>query len=279
MVEPNRLLVTGGGGQVGRAFARLAPQAVVLDRASLDVTDRGGVLECLQGYRPEVVVNAAVYSKVDDAEKDSAAAMAINADAVANLANACDRIGALLVQISTDYVFDGNKKEPYVEDDEPAPLSVYGRTKLAGEEEAKSVTHLIVRTSWVFGDGRNFVRTIRAAAAAKPSLDVVDDQWGRPTYAVDLARGLLDLIDRDARGIYHLSAGGEPTTWARLAETIVAFAGLQSTINRVPTREQIAARPTNSVLDCSKATALGVALREWMEAVAEYLAEEAKELL
>lgn len=264
---------------MGKAFARLAPQAVVLDRASLDVTDRAAVFQSLEHLNPEIVVNAAAYTKVDDAEGHPDEAMAINADAVAHLANACDRIGAVLVQISTDYVFDGRKQGPYVEDDDIGPKSVYGRTKLAGEEAAAaSVNHLIVRTSWVFGEGRNFVRTIRAVAATKPSLDVVDDQWGRPTYAVDLARGLLDLVDRDARGIYHLSAGGESTTWARLAETIVAFAGLQSTINHVPTRQQIAARPTNSVLDCSKAAALGVALRGWPEAVAEYLAEQVKEM-
>ncbi len=263
---------------MGRALARLASGAVVLDRASLDVTDRTAVLQCLEQHNPEIVVNATAYTRVDDAEKDPASAMAINADAVGYLGQACDRIGAVLVHLSTDYVFDGRKEGPYVEDDEPSPKSVYGRTKLAGEKAAASVNHLIVRTSWVFGEGRNFVRTIRAAAATKPSLDVVDDQWGRPTYAVDLARGLLGLIDRDARGLYHLSGSGPSTTWARLAETIVALAGLPTIINRVPTREQIAARPTNSVLDCSKAAALGVALREWPEAVAEYLAQEAKEI-
>ena len=263
---------------MGRAFARLVPQAVVLDHASLDVTDRAEVLRCLGHHNPAIVVNPAAYTKVDDAEMDPVSAMTLNAVAVENLATACDKIGAKLVQISTDYVFDGNKKGPYSEDDEPSPQSVYGRTKLAGEEAARAVDHLIVRTSWVFGEGRNFVRTISAAASTKPSLDVVDDQWGRPTYAVDFARGLLDLIDQDARGIYHLSASGEPTTWARLAETIVTLTGLQAIINRVPTREQIAARPTNSVLDCSKAAALGVALRAWPEAVAEYLTEgQAKE--
>lgn len=182
-----------------------------------------------------------------------------------------------MVYPSTDYVFDGSKQS-YKEDDPTGPLSVYGRTKLEGERIVQSFErHLIVRTSWVFGDGHNFIRSILTAAAAGKPLSIVDDQRGRPTYAVDLAGGIRDLLQHEAVGVFHLAGGGDPCTWADLAEE--ALQG-SAPVNRVGTDEFVgsrtgpyAPRPANSVLDCSKAAFLGVTLRPWREAVAEYVKE------
>ncbi len=267
-----RILVTGGGGQLGKALAALRPDALVLDHAGLDVTDPVAVMKSVAVHSPKVVINAAVYN-VKDAEANPGAAAAVNSEAVGNLAEACARHGALLVQISTDYVFSGDKSGPYNEDDQTGPLNVYGRTKLEGERRAATAEHLVVRTSWMFGEGGNFIRSILAVARDRESIDVVDDQWGRPTYAVDLAHGILELIGKGQRGVIHLAGGGEPTTWARLAEAAVRAAGLPTKIARVPTRDDGVARPSNSVLDCSKAASLGVQLRPWPEAVDEYVKE------
>lgn len=267
------ILVTGGGGQLGKALAILRPDAVVLNRAGLDVTDPAAVMDSLADHNPDVVINAAAYTKVKDAETNPGAAAAVNAEAVGNLADACARHEALLIQISTDFVFSGDKSGPYNEDDETGPLNVYGRTKLEGERRAAAAEHLIVRTSRVFGAGGNFIRSILGSARDRESIDVVDDQWGRPTYAADLADGILELIDKGQRGLIHLAGGGEPTTWARLAEAAVKAAGLSTRINHVPTTDDGVTRPRNSVLDCSKAASIGVQLRPWPDAVEEYVKE------
>jgi dTDP-4-dehydrorhamnose reductase len=279
-----RVLVTGGGGQVGRAFARLFPEAVVLDRSELDIVDTGRVQKVFDDLRPEVVYNAAAYTAVDRAEAEPDRARLINVDAVVNLATAAKQHDSLLVQFSSDYVFRGDAG-PYTELDRTLPISVYGRTKLQGEVAARASGNrcLVIRTSWVFGDGHNFVRSIVGAAAKHEELTVVDDQRGRPTYAPDLAEGTAALVAAGCTGVYNLSGGGTPGSWADVAETAIEAAGLNARVRRVTTAQYysgkegpIAPRPANSELDCSKAAKVGVALRPWQTAVAEYVKELAQ---
>lgn len=273
--------MTGSGGQLGRALGPLVPGAILLGRQSLDVTDRSAVGAAVGRHRPAVVVHAAAYTRVDEAERDPEGAAAVNVDGTRNVAEAAEASGAMVVYPSTDYVFSGEKGGAYREDDEPAPLCVYGATKLEGERVVESLErHLIVRTSWVFGDGRNFVRTVLAAAGRAGEVTVVGDQWGLPTNAADLALGILGLLERKAAGRYHLAGGGDPATWADVAEAALAAAGVRAVVRRVSTAQYragrqgpLAARPANSVLDCSKAGSLGVSLRPWREALAEYVQE------
>lgn len=225
------------------------------------------------------MINAAAYTKVDHAESEVSASEEVNAAGPGHLAQACEINGVQMVQVSTDYVFDGMKPGPYNEEDAPAPRSVYGRTKLAGEKAAATVPrNLIVRTSWVFGDGRNFIRSIIEAARTRDEIAVVDDQVGRLTYAPDLAVGILTLIEKGAVGLFHLTNQGDTTSWADVAEAALHLSDIHCSVRRISTEEYfegrpgpIAPRPANSVLDCSKAGSLGVALRPWDEALEEYL--------
>ncbi|CAN5863560.1 N/A [soil metagenome] len=276
-----RVLVTGGGGQVGRAFACLLPDAVVLDRTELDIADTGRVQMVFDDVRPEVVYNAAAYTAVDRAEVEPEQARLINVDAVVNLANSARKHDALLVQFSSDYVFRGDAG-PYTELDRTVPVSVYGRTKLQGEVAARASGNrfLIIRTSWVFGDGHNFVRSIVGAAAKHNELTVVDDQRGRPTYAPDLAEGTAALVTAGCTGVFNLTGGGGSGTWADVAEAAIEAAGLPARVRRVTTAQYysgkegpVAPRPANSELDCSKAGKAGVNLRPWQAAVGEYVKE------
>jgi dTDP-4-dehydrorhamnose reductase len=258
----------------------MVPSAVLLDRRDLDVTDDAAVRRQVHKHRPDVIIHCAAYTRVDAAEDQEEAAESVNVKGTGVVSAAAEEVEAMLVYPSTDYVFDG-ERTTYSEHDETAPLSVYGRTKLKGEEIAKTLPrHLIVRTSWVFGDGQNFVRSILAAASQIDELPVVDDQRGLPTYALDLADGIFALIQRDAAGVFHLAGGGDACTWADLAELALDAAGITAKIARVSTDQYsasrggtIARRPLNSVLDCSKAARFGVTLRSWREAVAEYVKE------
>jgi dTDP-4-dehydrorhamnose reductase len=271
--------VTGAGGQLGRALATLVPEGLHLGKSDLDITHRAAVLDAVLRHRPEVIINTAAYTKVDAAEADPEAAFAVNAEAVNTLAEAASKSGSLLVQLSTDYVFRGDKPDPYREDDETGPLSIYGKSKLEGERAASGAErHLIVRSSWVFGEGHNFIRSILNAAASRGELAVVDDQRGLPTYTRDLGQGLLELVKAGAHGIYHLASAGEAATWADLAELALEAARLPTKVRRVTTAQYyaerpgpVAPRPANSVLDCSKAASLGVRLRRWPEAVLSYV--------
>lgn len=276
-----RVLVTGGNGQVGRAFAALIPDAVILDRSELDIVDTGHVERVFDKVRPEVVYNAAAYTAVDKAELEPEQARLINVDAVVNLAAAAKRVDALLVHFSSDYVFAGDAG-PYTELGKTRPVSVYGRTKLQSEIAARASgnRYLIIRTSWVFGDGHNFVRSIVGAAAKYPELTVVDDQRGRPTYAPDLAKATAALVAAGCTGVFNLSGGGDAATWADVAEAAIETAGHPARVRRVTTAQYysgkegpVAPRPANSELDCSKAAEAGVTLRPWRAAVAEYVKE------
>ncbi len=261
-----RLLVTGAGGQVGRALRAHLPGAVYLDRAALDVCDPGAVRAA---FGPgDVVVHAAAMTDVDGCERDPAAAFAANADAARDVAGT----GARVVHLSTDYVFDGRSGAAYAEGDPTGPISVYGRSKLAGERAVLARPgNLVVRTSWVYGDGRNFFRAILAAERAGRALRVVDDQHGRPTAASDLARALAHLVSLDVSGIVHVTGDGEPCTWADLAELAVGHP-----VERISTEEfgAPAPRPRSSVLALDRARALGVPLADWHDSVRRYLEGE-----
>ena len=279
-----RFLITGAGGMLGQAIGRtLTSQGidhVGFTHSDLDVTDADAVREAIARFvsAPEtVVVNAAAYTDVEAAEDHTEDAYAVNGAGAANVASACAAEGARLVHISTDFVFDGEKPGPYTEEDEPNPLSVYGSSKLAGEEAVVSLmsTALIVRTAWIFGPGgANFPSKILARARDGHELRVVDDECGSPTYTVHLARGILALARARAEGVYHLTSQGSCTRF-EFAREIVAGVGLVASVVPVKTDDfpTKALRPRNSVLDCSKASALGVELPPWPEGLDSFLQE------
>jgi dTDP-4-dehydrorhamnose reductase len=277
-----RALVTGAGGQLGRALvARLGTSAHALDHADLEVTDAAAVSAVVRSVRPDVLINATAYNKVDAAESEPEAAFAVNATGVLSLALAAQRVGALLVHVSTDYVFDGTQSRPYVEDDAPRPINVYGRSKRAGEVivEAVGAPALLVRTSGVFGPGGSrakggsFVDRILERARSGAALRVVDDQRFAPTYAPDLAAALLALVERKATGIVHVANEGA-CSWHELAVAALELAGLPAAVDRISTSELAAParRPAYSVLSTARfAEQTGAPLRPWRAALAEML--------
>ncbi len=275
-----KLLVTGAAGMLGQDVVRCARadghDVVPLTRAELDVTDPEPVSRRVLDERPDAVVNCAAYTNVDGAEGDRAAAMAANADAARNLAAAAAGAGLEVVYPSTDYVFDGTKGEPYVESDEPAPLSVYGMSKLRGEQEtiAANPRHHVVRSAWLFGaGGGNFVETMLRLGAERKEVAVVEDQLGCPTYTRHLAAGLLRLLGSGAYGVHHMAAAGE-CSWLEFAREIFRQAGVDCRL-RATTTEALARpapRPAYSVL-ASEHDGGAPRLPPWREGLAEYLAE------
>jgi len=276
-----KILLTGRQGQVGSALEPLlAPlgDLVAFDRAGLDLADAAKLRERVARERPDIIVNAAAYTAVDRAEAEREQAFAANARAPAVLAEEAARTGALLIHFSTDYVFDGTKRRPYVETDETAPLNVYGESKRAGEQAiaASGCRHVILRTSWVYSArGRNFVLSILAAARAGRPLRVVDDQAGAPTSSRQIADAVVRVISsREVpSGLYHLSAAGE-TTWCGIAREILAQTGLAVPVTPVSTAEYgaPARRPANSLLDNAKLRRQwGVALQDWKAELAAVL--------
>jgi len=284
-------LVTGGSGQVGFELVRelaVLGQVVAPTRAELDVADPRALRAFVRALAPTVVVNAAAYTAVDQAESDEAACALVNAEAPAVLAEEARRAGAALVHFSTDYVFDGRKGAPYVETDAPAPLNVYGATKLAGERAVieSGAASLVLRLSWVFGGrGRNFMRTVLRLAREPRELRIVCDQVGAPTASPLAAAAAAQLLGRalarpggvveclrEAGGVYHLGAGGE-TTWHAFAEAILQADPARGEhrctgVRPVPTSEYptSAARPRYSVLGSDRlAAAFGVRLPPWEE--------------
>ncbi len=279
-----RILVIGAQGQVGWELtwrgSALGHDVLAWDVAELDITDAAAVDRELAASGANVVINAAAYTAVDQAEQEPALAFAVNRDGPAHLAAACARLNIPLLHISTDYVYDGGKIGAYVETDPTAPLGVYGQSKLEGDEAVRRLLprHLILRVSWVFGiHGHNFVKTILRLAREREELRVVADQYGCPTFAGDIADVLLELagriaeIDvRDAWGVYHYC--GEPaTTWHGFASAIVELARAREslpvqTVAAITTADYPlpSARPVNSVLDCAKlATRFGIRPRPW----------------
>jgi dTDP-4-dehydrorhamnose reductase len=282
-VEP--ILLTGASGQLGTDLRRTLPAAalVPLTRADLDITDRNAVERVLAAHPPGWVINTAAYHRVDDIEtKDARLAFAVNEVAVGHLGRACALHGARLLHLSTDYVFGGGPPGPYAEDAPPAPLSVYGRSKLAGERlvHAASPTHVVVRSSGLYGvagsagKGGNFVETMLRLAREGKDIRVVDDQVLAPTYTADLAEAIARLIAaRPAGGIYHLTNAGA-CSWFEFARRIFELCRLAPDLAPTTSAEYNAPapRPPYSVLANTRAAALGLpALRAWPEALEAYL--------
>jgi len=273
-----RLVVTGAGGQVGRQLTRLAPHALGYTRAQLDITDAVAVRDVLAPG--DVIVNCAAYTAVDRAESEPDAAFAINATGPAVLAAACAEIGARLVHLSTDYVFAGTHRAPYDTGDDTGPTTVYGRSKLAGERAVLDLAPAahIVRTAWVYtGDTGDFVATMRRLESERPTVDVVDDQIGSPTYAADLAAGLLELAATPtAPRVLHATNAGT-ASWFDLARAV--FAEIGADPERVRPCDSTAFprpadRPAYSVLSDRAWRAAGLTpLRDWRAALHAALAE------
>jgi dTDP-4-dehydrorhamnose reductase len=276
-----RTVIVGAGGQVGRALARRFPDAEALDRTALDITDPAAV-RAADWSDLGLLVNAAAYTQVDAAEAPAnlRAVRAVNVDAVANLAEVADRQGATFVHFSSEYVSDGSSAGPMPEEVPVAPLSVYGRSKADGDLAAAAVErHYLLRTSWVVGEGTNFVRTMASLADRGIEPAVVADQVGRLTFADDLAAAVAHVVGVAAPfGTYNVTCDGPPTTWAEIAELVFEARGRPaSAVRRVSTAEYfagrpgVAPRPLNSLLDLAKVEAAGFRPRNWRAALDQYL--------
>ncbi len=302
-----RILLTGVNGQLGGKLLpvlREQGEVTAVGRADCDLTDVGALRQLVRRVAPEVIVNAAAYTRVNDAETNRELAMAVNGVAPGVLAEEAKQTGALMVHYSTDYVFDGSKHGPYTEDDATEPLNVYGASKLAGEQavQAAGGRHLILRTSWVYGaTGNNFLLTILRLAAEREELQIVDDQVGSPTSTAQLARATVRLVERygaapkahgvnenaTPSGVYHLTAAGS-VSWCGFARAIVAAsvaenpaANVKNELNvrrivGIPSCEYPAParRPLNSVLCNQKfARTFGFQLEDWPTALAEVMGD------
>jgi dTDP-4-dehydrorhamnose reductase len=279
---PMRLLVTGGAGMLGQAVAaaatRLGHDVFALSRAELDITNADHVRRVVAAAEPRAVINCAAWTDVDGAETAEAAATSVNGEGAGNVARAAAEVGARIVHVSTDYVFDGNKREPWLESDPVNPLGAYGRSKLAGEEQVALAPdeHAIVRTAWLFGaGGRNFVDTMLALGHERDEVSVVSDQVGSPTWSVHLAEGLVELAERSGDvGIVH-AAGAGACSWYELAVEVFDRGGvrcrvLPTTSDRFP---RVAPRPAYSVLGSERDDA--PVLPPWQTGLAAYLTERA----
>ena len=270
------ILVVGANGMLGRdMMALLGDRGRGVDIDGIDITSLESTERVLMAVRPSVVVNCAAYTDVDGCESNMETAMQVNGEGVAHLAMATRTIGARLVQVSTDYVFDGSKGTPYQEDDAPHPLNVYGESKLAGEMNAVfNPDHLIVRTQWLYGlHGKNFVETMLRLGSERDELSVVDDQIGSPTWTVDLARAILALIETGCQGVYHVANEGY-CSWNEFAQAIFQDAGMPVTVNAMTTEQlnRPARRPLLSPLDCGKlAHDCGYRPQPWRDALRSYL--------
>ncbi|HJN39516.1 MAG TPA: dTDP-4-dehydrorhamnose reductase [Chloroflexota bacterium] len=274
----SRILVTGAGGQLGRDLGRRLPLDTtrLATREDLDVADAGVVAALVADFAPEVVIHTAAMTNVDACEGDRELAQSINADGAKNVAIACRTAGAAMVYVSTNYVFDGRQRRPYAEADATNPISIYGATKLAGEQAVIETLaqHFVVRTSTLYGPyRRNFVNSLIVAATSRDSLAYVDDQRVTPTSTADLAGAILELIETDEPGIYHLVNQGETSWygWARVVLTALEIGGVELNPISATEFERPAAVPANGVLANNAARARGVELRGWQEALAEFL--------
>lgn len=270
------ILVVGANGMLGQdLMGLLGERGRGVDLPDIDITDMVSVQQVLTALRPKVVINCAAYTDVDGCESNTETAMQVNGEGVAFLALVTREIGAKLVQVSTDYVFDGSKGSPYREADLQQPLNIYGESKLAGELNVDiNPDNLLVRTQWLYGlHGKNFVETMLKLGQEKTELTVVDDQIGSPTWTMDLAKGILALVDKDCRGTYHCANSGH-TSWNGFAKAIFDEAGLPVQVLPMTTEQlnRPARRPLYSTLDCSKLVAdTGFEPQAWHEALKQYL--------
>lgn len=285
-----KVLLTGAKGQLGRCFCDRLPASwdiLATDSETLDITDLEQVKSVVAAYRPNFIVNAAAYTAVDKAEAEYDMAALINEIGPKNLATIANEVGARLVHISTDYVFDGNATTPYMEIADTNPLSIYGKTKLNGELAVSQIQPeaLVIRTAWVFSEyGNNFVKTMLRLAPGRDTLGIVADQRGCPTYAGDIAMAIISLLQKEAPGgVYHF-CGDSEITWSEFAEIIFSSALRQGVLRQVPVINSIttaqyptpAARPKYSVLNCEKIQCEGVKLSSWKDRVSYVVANCSK---
>lgn len=284
-----KLLVFGRTGQVAQALAgasgRHTATATLVGRPDTDITNKASVADAVAGHKPDIVVNAAAYTQVDQAECEPDLAFAVNDMGAGHIAAACTRTGTPLIHLSTDYVFDGAKTGPYIETDPACPIGVYGESKLKGERQVsgRCPHHIILRTAWIYGPtGKNFVRTMLRLAGSRDDISVVNDQVGSPTYAPHLAQCILKIasqlyVDNSSTpwGLYH-AAGGGAASWFDVAEETFSVsrqrAGPFANVTPIPSSEYPtpAKRPANSHLDCQKLNdTFSVKLPEWRQGIAE----------
>lgn len=272
-----KVLVTGANGQLGLELTEVlhkeGHETIALGREDLDIGDARSVEQTLEKHNPDMVVNAAAYTDVDGCEEETERAYRVNALGPRNLAQFCEYSGCELLHVSTNYVFDGTGEKPYELFDLPNPLSVYGQTKLAGEEYVKHLCRrwYIVRSAGVYGEGHNFVRTMLRVGRERNSLKIKDDEYVSPTYAHDLAAGIAELIEARLYGTYHVTNAGY-CSWYEFAREIFRIARMEVEVVPIPSSEYPlpAARPTNGVLSPSGS----VGLRHWSVALEDYLSRE-----
>jgi dTDP-4-dehydrorhamnose reductase len=276
-----KVIVTGAGGQLGRDLVPVLEQSCevfALDRTQLDVTNYDQSDKLIHSIQPDVIIHCAAYTSVDVAESEEDLAYLINAEGTHNMASIAEKVGAKMCFISTDYVFDGHSSVPYTEYDRTNPQSVYGKSKLAGEQytQASSTKYFIVRTSWVYGlHGSNFVKTMLNLSKEHKELKVVSDQTGSPTYTLDLANFLCNLIVTDKYGIYHATNSGA-CSWYEFAKAIFELNGTDIQVKPCTTAEfpRPASRPKYSVLDHGAIRKNGFEdLRHWREALEHLLGQ------
>ena len=284
-----KILVTGCNGQLGRAVRKeYAGEEVTFINTdvtegdgvlALDITDVDAVMELVRREKPDVIINCAAHTNVDLCEKQWDSAYRINAIGPRNLSIAARAVGAKMIHVSTDYVFEGNGKRPYTEFDAPNPISAYGKTKLEGERfvQAFADRYFILRTAWLYGEGKNFVKTMLRLAETHDEVSVVDDQVGSPTSAVELARMIHYLEKTDNYGIFHATCEGD-TNWADFAETIFKKAGKVTKVRHVSSEEYAkmnpasAKRPAYSILDNYMLRLTGdYRMADWQDALDEYM--------
>ena len=275
-----KIIITGAQGQLGQELVKQLDKkyeydVIKTDRDTLDITNIENVNTFILEQNPDVVINCAAHTAVDLCETDMENAYKINAIGPRNLAIACEKVGAKLVQVSTDYVFDGNGVRPYREDDITCPNSVYGTSKLMGENLVREFCskYFIVRTAWLYGEGNNFVRTMLKLSETNSELNVVNDQIGSPTSTVDLAKAIIDLIHTEHYGIYHGTCEGQ-CSWYDFAKKIFEIKNIDIKVNPVTSDEfkRPAPRPKYSVLDNFMLKLVGLnSFREWEDSLEEYL--------
>lgn len=275
-----KIIITGSQGQLGQELVKQLDKkyeydVIKTDRDTLDITNIENVNTFILERNPDVVINCAAHTAVDLCETDIENAYKINAIGPRNLAIVCEKIGAKLVQVSTDYVFDGNGTRPYREDDINCPNSVYGTSKLMGENFVREFCskYFIVRTAWLYGEGNNFVRTMLKLSETNSELNVVNDQIGSPTSTVDLAKAIIDLIHTEHYGIYHGTCEGQ-CSWYDFAKKIFEIKNIDIKVNPVTSDEfkRPAPRPKYSVLDNFMLKLVGLnSFREWEDSLEEYL--------
>lgn len=288
-----KILLTGANGQLGREIMRhncllKDHQVIPLSRNELDISQKNAIYDCIIKYHPDVVINSAAYTQVDKAEVEQETSYIVNAQAVKYIAEACKQLDIPLIHISTDYVFNGLKAEPYIESDETQPINIYGKTKLQGEEFLREnlFKHVILRVSWVYGYfGHNFVKSMIRLAGEKEELSIVNDQKGCPTAAREIADAIYHIITKveqgfESWGTYHF-CNGPATTWYEFAKAIIEYASAYEKLKikrimPIPTSEYHtpAKRPLNSMMNCDKLNQIfQIKPRSWQIVLPEIIKE------